>query len=681
MIHELLLALSGHSSPLFSENTTPLTSQLSSAELALLKQLGKLGHLHRDTRLLADLITENHDSVICRAVAASISNTQLSAFQQKILSVERSILSKDSGIVGAYDIVPLSGIAKAFAGWSQRIAWLKEACDQMRNEDGAPRSGAHVIDWLRTESRTGFPDLELVVLDLIGVAEKAWLRQLSTWMFYGRLPKIGSKDFLVQGDGGSEELKIEPSCCPIFVTSATARSILFIGRSLNNVKKLDSTFQLSSEKKSILMGNMVSISSLKHPIASASLSEAVGQIRRSLAQTTLQNLLPSIEVVRFLNVLQEFFLGARGEFFTALVEAADLHLRERHLKDQKSSNPSRLVDGLIKDSEVVAVLRRTWATLTRFQNINDDKVDGALELARETIHLHIRKRIKAQEENEVEKLHIMFDDTLLAIPVALSVQPSSMLSLFFTVEHSNIYSMIHACLVSLRRTHIHLTELWKLSFLRRYRFSPRLDIGGAKDSPSRVWWAAAFSATFFITELSAYFQGEVIAESWTAFQQWIRKDDNGERDPETMTAAHHVYLSMLRESLLLNHFTFAKALCQLMDSCNQIVALAQRLEFVRQALQAFQSKIEDAKEVPSHLADENREIEQDLVLTSQVVNKLLRELMVQLQEMDPTRARLGFIAAETVANAPEFATSFVPWKGSGIRSLLMKLDLQAMSND
>ncbi|CAF9903740.1 MAG: hypothetical protein GOMPHAMPRED_000523 [Gomphillus americanus] len=683
MIHELLLALSGHSSPLFSESTTPLTSQLSSAELALLKQLGNLGHLHRDTRLLAALITESHDSVICRAVAASISNTQLSVFQQKILSVERSILSKDSCIVGAYDIVPLSGIAKAFAGWSRRIAWLKEACEQMRDEEGAPRSGAHMIDWLRAESRTGFPDLELVILDLIDVAEKAWLRQLSIWMFYGRLPRIGSKDFLVQGEseGGSEELTVKPSCCPIFVTPATARSILFIGRSLNSVKKLDSTFQLSSERKSILMENMASVSSLKHPIASASLLEAVGKIRRSLAQSILQNLLPSIEVVKFLNILQEFFLGTRGEFSVALVDAADLHLRERHLSDQKSSNTSRLVDKLIKDSDIVTVLRKTWAALTRFQNINDDKVDGTLEFAREVIQLHIRKRIKAQGETGIEKLHAMFDDTLLAIPVALTVQPSSMFSLFFTMEHSNIYSMIHAYLISLRRTHIHLRELWKLSVLRRYRFSPGTAISGTKDSANRVWWAAVFSATFFITELCAYFQGEVIAESWTALQQWISKDDDGERDPETIGAAHHVYLSMLRESLLLNHFTFAEVLRQLMDNCNQIVALARRLELVRQALEAFHSKAEDTKELPSHLVDENREIKQDLILASQAVNKSLKDLMVQLKDMDTTRTKLGFIAQETVASAPGFATSFIPWKGSGIRSLLMKLDLQAISND
>ena len=83
MLHEVLLALSGHPSPLFDKNTTgdnlsydgvPL---LSPSERALLESIGKLSELHRQLRNQLDAIAASHHSTICRAVANSIRQAHL----------------------------------------------------------------------------------------------------------------------------------------------------------------------------------------------------------------------------------------------------------------------------------------------------------------------------------------------------------------------------------------------------------------------------------------------------------------------------------------------------------------------------------------------------------------------------------------------------------------------------
>ena len=66
MIHEVLLALSGHPSPLFDKNTAgenisrdgvPL---LSPSEQALLQSIGRLSELHRELRSQLDAIALSH---------------------------------------------------------------------------------------------------------------------------------------------------------------------------------------------------------------------------------------------------------------------------------------------------------------------------------------------------------------------------------------------------------------------------------------------------------------------------------------------------------------------------------------------------------------------------------------------------------------------------------------------
>lgn len=340
MLHELLLALSGYPSPLFDRSLdkhATIHDHLSPAESNLLQSLAQdLGEKHVRTRDIATEVVAHHPSTVCRAVAISIKSVQLGKFQQAILDVERNILQENPSSVGAYNIVPLSGIAGAFDGWSRKLQWLLSLANFMKSP-GTSGSGsnqvsctaASVMQWLRDATHTGYPDIEQISLQLVAVAESAWLRQLSAWVLYGKLPSLGADDFLVQKKAVSaeqgvadDEYEIRSGFLPSFVTPSTANSLLFVGKSLNHIRDRASTVSYGmsnsqSPELALLKDHLAHLSFLKPPMSASSFSAAITAIRLSLSKNVLQKLLPISKVLEILRILKDFFLLERGEFAIA----------------------------------------------------------------------------------------------------------------------------------------------------------------------------------------------------------------------------------------------------------------------------------------------------------------------------------------------------------------------------
>lgn len=158
-------------------------------------------------------IAASHPSTICRAVATAVQNIHLAAFQRKVLQVEEGILKKDAGLVGAYNIVPLTAVVGEFGEWTRRMEWLWDMTEFMlkkeRAEDGTELfcTGAAIANRLRSELQTGYLDIEETARSLLRVAETAWVKQVSAWILYGRLPGFGADDFFVQHSLDADEVR------------------------------------------------------------------------------------------------------------------------------------------------------------------------------------------------------------------------------------------------------------------------------------------------------------------------------------------------------------------------------------------------------------------------------------------------------------------------------------------
>ncbi|KAI9732304.1 MAG: hypothetical protein M1834_001511 [Cirrosporium novae-zelandiae] len=590
-LHEILLSLAGHPSPLFNrvslENETKdesddespsfkeLSSLLSPPEKTLLASLGRLGKLHENIRVHTSIISSSHFSTICRTVSTSIASVHLRRYRRKVVEVEAMILEKSPIMVGGYGIVPLSAMVDQFDGWDRMLSWLWEltlimmplAPEKLTKIKGKepeaddPCSGAAIINHLRDEMRTGYPALEIAAKELSKEAERAWLKQLSSWLLYGQLPDFGREDFFICGTNEkqgtdsprSSEFVIREKMVPKFVTPSTASSILYIGKSIRLVRNRGTSIQVmksrqpGSPKTSLLAIHLSYLTSLTFPLSPNSFTKAVTAIRVSLSQNTLQELLPLSRILEILSLLHNFFLLGRGEFAIALVTQADAALNSRHRRTTaglgRLSKKHALEGLMVKEGEVTNVLARTWTELASVQ-MQDDSNDDELDMARELISLSISKASAPSVPDHdfthpaSKKVATSFRDLLLSTPTTLWMKVPQPLDLFLAKSDLEMYSVINAYILGLRRAHIRLADLWRHTALRREYPSPmgpprssttwgqnalrtRRARANARTLFMRPIWATVGAAVFLLAELGGYFQGEVLEGSWKHFRAWI----------------------------------------------------------------------------------------------------------------------------------------------------------------
>lgn len=662
MLHEILLSLAGHPSPLLRSASDPSTAASSSiitpSERELLAQAAHLSDLNIKLITSTDQVSASHPSPVCRAVASSVTSTHLAAFQDKILQVEEGILQQHPEYVGAYNIVPLTTVMGEFAPWRRRLEWLWSAMKYMMREGSGrpPCSAAQIIDWLRSELKSGYRDVEQAALGLVAAAETAWLKQVSAWILYGRLPNIGGDDFFIRqltGADGIDDFCSVRALLPGFVAARTADSMLFVGKSLNHVR-VKSMIESGARGLDQLSFKLRELSSLTFPLDSASFSKAVLSIRLSLSETTLQKILPVAKVVEILQLLREFFLLGRGEFAMALTQEADERLRGRWKRADNLAYDKReagLKNITVKEGEVAAVLARTWSVLASTQGLHAEE-DEQLELARDLLQLHLVKQAPPSSvitpghglgKDAIKQLIASpFRDLLFSIPAALSIQIPSPLDMVLSPSDIYLYSCMNSYLLSMRRAHLRLTDLWKITSLRRHHPAPQ----GANEyvvelrqrwssrmASMRSSWTTASAAIFFLAETEAFFQMEVVAGLWDHFHHfltapaeqqsqakaaqatpdqsthadaedddiWMQDDAQqaappshlepykpsprkAPHDPQTLSRAHKLYLHTLVHRLLLTQSTYTNTLYKLLVHIDHLVAHTQRLHSIFTAL-------------------------------------------------------------------------------------------------
>ncbi|KAI1775192.1 Spc97/Spc98 family protein [Hypoxylon cercidicola] len=766
MLHEILLSLSGHPSPLLRNDYADSTAQsvVSSPERQLLKTAGHLSHLHCELIGYTAHISASHPSVICRAVSTAINSTYLAAFQRKVLEVEDNVLRKDASLVGAYNIVPLTAVIGEFTGWTRRMEWLWDLVQFISTEkERSPCRAAQLINKLRHELQTGYADIGETASSLVKVAETAWLKQVSAWVLYGRIPVLGDKDFFIQKNEDDElGFSIEHNLLPTFVTSSTAASMLFIGASLNRVKTR-SSIDPGNTGLDHLSSQLQTLSNLTSPLNSTAFSRAITSIRLTLSRTTLQKLLPLSKVLEMLTLLRGFFLLGRGEFAMALTQQADEAIRSRWRRADNLAYQKQYGIGnvTVKEGEVAAVLTKTWAVLGSMQGQHAEE-DDELEIARDLLRLNLSKtkastpvkgRVGIDHQSPSGVVDTPFRNLLFSVPVILTSQIPAPLDLFLTASDVQAYTSINSYLLSIRRSHLHLTDLWKITSLRRHHPPPprppysttKSGIArtrtlhqrwSVRSSAMRSTWSTSSAAIFFLAETEAYLQIEVVEGLWEDFHGWLTgggdrdkehgrssssfnshssnaandaadRDDvqnnHGEpvhraqnsktthHDPQTLAAAHRLYLRSLTRRLLLTQASFTNSLYDLLVHVDHLVALVHRLHgiWTSMDLEADEGVVDAFSDLSAEEADVRvhiRDVEARVKKGVESVVGILRNLsmdsafMAEIEDGDAAEdgdddGGLGLgSGVGDKADDGEEGTRYTPRRTGGIDRLLMKLD-------
>jgi len=412
---------------------------------------------------------------------------------------------------------------------------------------------------------------------------------------------------------------------------------------------LPGTHHLSSQLKEL--------STLTYPLDGATFSRTITNIRLFLSRTTLQKLLPQSKVLEMLQILRDFFLLGRGDFAMALTQQADQKIRSRWRRADNLAYEKRegLANVTVKEGEAAAVLAATWAALGSWQGQHSDEDEG-LEMARGLLRLSLTKPDQQTPLKPGRRTvsSTPFRNLLFSVPVTLTMQIPSPIDLFLSPSDLQLYTMINSYLLSIRRAHIRLTDLWKISPLRRHHPPPPAPPYGSsrngrakvlvlrerhisRSNEMRSAWATCSAAIFFLAETEAYLQTEVVAGLWDGFQRWLTTgtddprddsppgsgretaqpgegDEDGDdiwlatatskiglseseqsqggqttqasyhhhqrhhrHDPQTLTAAHRLYLGSLAHRLLLTQQSFTDALYELLVHIDHLIALVHRL--------------------------------------------------------------------------------------------------------
>lgn len=504
-----------------------------------------------------------------------------------------------------------------------------------------------------------------------------------------------------------------------------------------------------------LSSQLRELSQLTYPLNSATFSRTITNIRVFLSRNTLQKLLPLSRVLEMLQLLRDFFLLGRGEFAMALTQQADEKIRSRwrradNLAHEKGDGLNNVV---IKEGEVITVLTRTWAAMGSMQGQQTEEDEG-LELARDLLKFQL---VKSQPKTPMKLgstcqiAATPFRNLMFSVPVILSIHVPSPVDLFLSPSDVQIYTAINSYLHSIRRAHLRLTDLWKITPLRRHHPPPpKPAYGSTKAGRARVImlrerqarrmltmrgaWTTCSAVIFFLAEVEGYLQVEVVAELWEGFQRWLTtgsdeyrpaesarpsrraspipehgpdamdEDNDGDEDdmwltegskpshrldlhkparhlhdPQTLAAAHRLYLSTLVRRILLSQELFTDSLYGLLMDIDQLVAFVHRLQEVWNAIDLE----EDVGVVDAFvdLEREERDVRGQIQATVGKIKSGIEGVIDVLRNLEADYEGLAWGDDDDAGNDDEGGTGrlreegqYVPRRVGGVDRLLMKLD-------
>ncbi|ORY03795.1 hypothetical protein K493DRAFT_297294 [Basidiobolus meristosporus CBS 931.73] len=621
MLHELLLALSGHPGDIFvlhltDSSTTPVFripedfTFLHPSEKGALEQLAQLGGWYRRVKTF----TEQHRSKEWLSGSSRVKLPHGAYFQGFCQGIRQALKDYEDAIVELEGRIlkqtssqtPLSLISS----WLSPFFFILPHLDSLVGlieEKPDLYHGGRLLSLLASKCESGVSEVRETMLKLTQHVRKVFYQQITSWIVYGTLAdphgeffvkRLSSVHFAPNSKEAHETsysqlendnftfqklFTLDTKQIPDFIPIKVANSILFVGQSvytirMANISQVHSipTFLTSKHLKLLLELS-------KSPVyRGIELESVVLEIRKDVSEWLWKVVLVGEKTLGCLEVFRKFFLLGSGDYFLQLIESFEA-LRTARQKEMRKV--------VIKEQELNAMMIQSSVGTS----VEDDPT---LEKLSFRVTPASTKPGYDSHKDELSDTHSpsnLYNDLLLfGSRIELQYSISWPMDLIFTDVEMERYNALMSFLLVLRRTHNRLQKVWMLGNAVR-RQDLRWQCKGRLHDESRFYepkemahdermWRLRTKMLHFVDSIWSHVQTDAIETCSTDFSELIRATaltQPGEvsiegyrgstkplHDFEDIRSAHSLHLDQLFAACLLFYRPLSLALRKIFVTCD-----------------------------------------------------------------------------------------------------------------
>lgn len=597
MIAEILLLLAGHSSSLFTKDSSlnpALAPLLHPGEQQCLESLGLIAFRYRKIKVSCSTLSRSSSRYIC-ALCATLSHILKEEYESLVIETEAKILRRDSALVGSGAFVPLSSVRAIFSEWDAPLAALSTLMDELESEK--QWKPGPLIDMLLARSRTGVYRIADIISRISITVQGVWRTQLTAFIVHGSLSPtdpLASEDYVLK------EGHI-PSC----VSTQTRDSIAYVGRAIGTINAVRWQKQLPRD---IASEHTMMLESVL-PEDQHAFDLVISQIRTNVGEWLWLNVLTRNDIEGALDSLGNYFLLRNGEFSLSLIREIE-RLKTSRLATRAGST------SMIREQDLnLALLRASLGTTAQH-----DPYLARLRFSLPSGPLRplLPSLSSPKGQSSLPSTHggasstSLFNTHLLGTPLSLCYSVSWPLDLFLDRADLSAYATLFAFLSALRKTHTRVNTCWtSLSNAQRARRRwTGLGEGGTTEDSDvrkrllRCGWGIVRDMGWFLDTLSGYVLMDVVDVEFRKLKDRVGKEGNGSSaraesnvasqshadthnasipsgtsshlDFTTLRTIHTGYLDRLLNGCLLTNPSLTAILQPILDVCERFVAQVER---------------------------------------------------------------------------------------------------------